>query len=75
MARKTLSIQNETKQDFDDLKPEDASQDDFLQELLAAYQTEQDSGGDDRTDEILNRLDDLETSIPQKTVRELSSLR
>ncbi len=76
MGRSTLSIQDETKQEFDALKPDNASQDDFLQELLDAYQTQDtNTTSDDRTDEILNRLDDLEATLPQKTARELSRRR
>jgi len=71
MGRSTLSIQDETKQEFDALKPDNASQDEFLQELLDAYQTHDTPESKDRTDEILNRLDDLEATLPQKTAETL----
>ncbi len=75
MGRKTLSVQDTTKETFDELKPTDASQDDFLHILLEAYQTQDTNQPEDRTDEILNRLDDLQAELPRKTAEELSRLR
>jgi len=33
----SISVDRQTKSDFDELKPEDATHDEFVQELLAAY--------------------------------------
>jgi hypothetical protein len=53
----SISVDRQTKSDFDELKPEDATHDEFVQELLAAYK--RDNG------EIVD-VDDLVDGIEKK---------
>jgi len=53
----SISVDRQTKSDFDELKPEDMTHDEFVQELLAAYK--RDNG------EIVN-VDDLVDGIEKQ---------
>lgn len=64
----SISVSDETKREFDELKPEDSTHDEFVAELLAAKR--RDNG------EIVN-VDELVDQITQRTASnvELASYR
>jgi len=55
----SISVSDSTKSDFDELKPEDLTHDEFVQELLAAFR--RDNG------EIVN-VDELVQEIKERTI-------
>jgi predicted CopG family antitoxin len=58
MNMTSISVNNDTKREFDELKPEDRTHDEFVQELLDAYRRDQ--------GEIVN-VDELVEQITQRT--------
>lgn len=54
----SISVNNDTKREFDELKPSDSTHDEFVQELLDAYRRDQ--------GEIVN-VDELVEELTQRT--------
>ena len=82
MSRTTLSIQDYTKDEFDDLKPENVSQDEFLQVLLDHYNTVPENDTEPPADvatsedidalrKSLSRLEEQVERVPQNTAEHL----
>ena len=51
----SISVDRQTKSDFDELKPEDMTHDEFVQELLAAYR--RDNGEIVDVDDLVDGLE------------------
>lgn len=58
-----ISVSRSTKDEFDDLKPDDSTHDDFMQELLSTYRN--------RDEKVVIDTDEIVTEISHQVVSEV----
>ncbi len=72
MSRTSISVDEDTRDRCKEFKRESESWDEFINRAVDALAGDSDEFTD-AEERIMNRLDDLETNVPEKTARELQT--